>query len=293
MKEFLKSIASAVDERLHLLMDVNEIPKILQESMSYSLFAGGKRLRPALNIMANRLLNGDSDETMDISCAIEMIHTYSLIHDDLPAMDNDTIRRGKATNHVIFGEAYAILAGDGLLNFAYETILRNAFVYKNNLQNHLKAMKIIANAAGPMGMVAGQSCDIEYEGKLLEKLELEQLHRKKTGALITASLLSGLILCSPSDYEINAIIAYGDRIGLVFQIMDDVLDVTGSAQEMGKTLNKDKQSDKLTYPKLYGLEESLKMAKQLTDEALETLNCFGQNAQHLQKLALYLLNRNT
>lgn len=291
MKEFLKSIASAVDERLHQLLEVNEIPKVLRDSMCYSLFAGGKRLRPILNIMANRLLNGDSDETMDIACTLEMIHTYSLIHDDLPAMDNDTMRRGKATNHIVFGEAYAILAGDALLNFAFETMLNNAFIYKNNMQNQLKAIKIIANAAGPLNMIAGQTCDIEYEGKLLDSQELEQLHRKKTGALITASLLSGLILCSPSDYEINAIVAFGSRIGLVFQITDDVLDITGNTENMGKTLLKDKEADKLTYPKLYGLDESVKMAKTLTEEAIETINCFGHNAQHLQNLSIYLLSR--
>lgn len=291
MKEFLKSIVSAVDERLHQLLEVNEIPKILRDSMCYSLFAGGKRLRPILNIMSNRLLNGDSDEIMDIACALEMIHTYSLIHDDLPAMDNDTMRRGKATNHVVFGEAYAILAGDALLNFAFETMLNNAFVYKNNMQNHLKAIKIIANAAGPFNMVAGQAYDMEYEGKILNFQQLEQLHRKKTGALITASLLSGLILCSPSDYEINALVAFGSRIGLVFQITDDILDITGNEHDMGKTLHKDNKADKLTYPKLYGLDESIKMARELTEEAIETIKCFGNNAQHLHDLALHLLSR--
>lgn len=293
MKEFLKSIAVAVDERLHQLLEAQDMPKVLQDAMCYSVFAGGKRLRPALNIMANQLLKGDMDETMDISCAIEMIHTYSLIHDDLPAMDNDSMRRGKATNHVVFGEAFAILAGDGLLNFAYETMLQNALHYKNNLQNHFRAMRIIANAAGPLNMVAGQVSDIEYEGKLLSKTELELLHRRKTGAMITASLLSGIILCSPSDQQINAVIAYGDRIGLVFQIMDDILDVTGNMQDMGKTMGKDAKKEKLTYPKLYGMEASLKLAQRLTDEAVEAIGCFAENSEHLQKLARYLLNRNS
>jgi geranylgeranyl diphosphate synthase type II len=293
MKEFLKSIANAVDERLHHLLEQCEMPKILRDAMCYSVFAGGKRLRPALNILANQLLNGDADETMDISCAIEMIHTYSLIHDDLPAMDNDTMRRGKATNHVVFGEAYAILAGDGLLNYAYEAMLQNSLRYKNNFQNHIRAIRIIANAAGPLNMIAGQACDIEFEGKMLSKTELELLHRRKTGAMITASLLSGIVLCSPTDYQINAVIAYGDRIGLVFQIIDDILDITGNEQNMGKTTGKDEKTEKLTYPKLYGMEASVKLALTLTTEAEDAIGCFGTNAEHLQKLAAYLLNRNS
>jgi geranylgeranyl diphosphate synthase type II len=285
MKEFLKSIANAVDERLHHLLEQSEMPKILRDAMCYSVFAGGKRLRPALNILANQLLNGDADETM--------IHTYSLIHDDLPAMDNDTMRRGKATNHVVFGEAYAILAGDGLLNYAYEAMLQNSLRYKNNFQNHIRAIRIIANAAGPLNMIAGQACDIEFEGKMLSKTELELLHRRKTGAMITASLLSGIVLCSPTDYQINAVIAYGDRIGLVFQIIDDILDITGNEQNMGKTTGKDEKTEKLTYPKLYGMEASVKLALTLTTEAEDAIGCFGTNAEHLQKLAAYLLNRNS
>jgi len=292
MNEILQNYSKKVDERLNKLFDLKGIPELLRNAMSYSVFAGGKRLRPALNLMANRMAGGIQEETLDIACALEMIHTYSLIHDDLPAMDNDAMRRGKPTNHVVFGEGHAILAGDALLNFAYETMLQNALKHSKNMQNHVKAIKIIADAAGPKGMIAGQSCDIEFEGKQQSKDELEYVHNHKTGAMITASLLSGIIICSPSHEQIGAVIAYGERIGLVFQIVDDILDEAGEASKMGKSTRKDQQAEKLTYPKLYGLEESYKLAERLTGESVAALSIFGDKAHELVALASFLLVRN-
>jgi geranylgeranyl diphosphate synthase type II len=292
MNEILQSYSERVDLRLKALLELKGIPDALRDAMRYSVFAGGKRLRPALNLMANRMLDGSEEETIDIACAIEMIHTYSLIHDDLPAMDNDALRRGKPTNHVVFGEAHAILAGDALLNYAFETMLQNALNHARNMKNQLKAIKIVADAAGPKGMIAGQCCDIEFEGKQLSKDELEYVHTHKTGAMITASLLSGAILSSPTNKEIGAVIAYGDRIGLVFQIVDDILDEEGDASKMGKTAGKDKQTEKLTYPKIYGLKESYRLAERLTEEAVASLDVFGDNARELKALASFLLVRN-
>ena len=200
MNRQFENAAKMVDGRLGELMRVRT-PELLWRSMEYSVSAGGKRLRPALNIMAAELMGGDPAETLDMAAAIEMIHTYSLIHDDLPALDNDELRRGRPTNHIVFGEAQAVLAGDGLLNYAYEVMLQNAMRHRDNIEAHMSAISIVAHAAGVDGMIAGQVVDVESEGRVINKTKVDYIHSKKTGAMITGALLSGVELFSPTPEE--------------------------------------------------------------------------------------------
>lgn len=291
MMNILNKYTGAVDGRLKELLDLQNVNPTIRDAMNYSVSAGGKRLRPTLNIMANALLSDNMKETLDIACAIEMIHTYSLIHDDLPAMDDDDLRRGKPTSHVMFGEAFAILCGDGLLNLAYEVMLKNALRYASNLDSHAKAILEVATGAGVYGMITGQCGDIENEGQILTEVELKYVHEHKTGALIKSSLLSGLLLCNPRQEYIDALTLYGNNIGLTFQIVDDVLDIVGDAKKMGKTLGKDKTSKKFTFPTLYGVEKSMKIAEEKTEEAVSALKIFGPRAEELSELALFILKR--
>ena len=292
MNDLFEANKKMIEGRLLQLLALPDINETLKSSMKYSVTAGGKRIRPNLNLMANSLMDGDEKETLDIACAIELIHTYSLIHDDLPAMDNDELRRGKPTSHVMFGEAMAILTGDALLNLGFEVMLNNARKYPNNLPAHIRAMQVIATGAGAHGMVTGQCGDIENEGQILTERELYSVHEKKTGALIEAALLSGLLLCNPSEPYINAIGVYGKNIGLTFQITDDVLDITGDEKNLGKTIGKDKASKKFTFPTLYGVEKSIKIAEEKTAEAFAALEIFGARANPLRELAQLVLKRN-
>ncbi len=291
MNDLLEKNRILVENRLAELLKIPGINETLVSAMSYSVMAGGKRIRPNLNIMANGLLDGDTEETLDIACAIELIHTYSLIHDDLPAMDNDELRRGKPTSHVMFGEAFAILTGDALLNLGFEVMLQNALRHPGNMQAHMKAMQVVATGAGAQGMVTGQCGDIENEGQILTERELYSVHEKKTGALIEASLLSGLVLCGPSDTQLDALGNYGKNIGLTFQITDDVLDIVGNEKDIGKTVGKDKIAKKFTFPTLYGVEGSMRIARQKTQEAIEALEIFGEKAAPLRALAEFVLKR--
>ncbi len=291
MIEELHQHIPQVDARLKELFSRRDIMGTLRDAMYYSVDAGGKRFRPTLNILANSLLGGNAKETLDIACAIEMIHTYSLVHDDLPAMDNDEMRRGKPTNHIMFGEAFAILAGDGLLNYAFEVMLKNALDYPRNLNAHVKAMGEVAAGAGVAGMISGQCADIENEGQILTEAELEYVHRHKTGDMIKSALLSGLLLCEPSEVQIEAITVYGYNIGLVFQIIDDILDITGDSQKLGKSVGKDSKSKKFTYPTLYGIKGSMDIAKEKTREAQDSIAVFGDGAKPFVELADWLLER--
>lgn len=284
-------IVELVEKRMLMLLENAPTGKELRDAMAYSISAGGKRLRPLLNIFANDLLGGDIQETLDIACAIEMIHTYSLIHDDLPAMDNDELRRGKPTSHVMFGEAMAILAGDGLLNFAYEVMLQNALRHTDNLLAHTKAISEVARGAGVGGMIEGQCKDLENEGQIVTERELVSVHKHKTGDIIKASLLSGLLLCNPSEKQKEAISTYGYNIGLAFQVIDDILDVTGDQQKLGKTPGKDSREKKFTFVTLYGIEKSRMIAKEKTEEAISALDVFGQRASKLVVLASEMLKR--
>ncbi|MBR3295293.1 MAG: polyprenyl synthetase family protein [Clostridia bacterium] len=289
IKQTINQYAAVINYRLTQLME-NDSPKLLNESMSYSLYAGGKRLRPVMNLMAALLVSDSYKQNLDLACAIEMIHTYSLIHDDLPALDNDTLRRGKPTNHTVFGEAQAILAGDGLLNYAYEIMLKNALKYKDNLERHVRAIKEVANRAGVEGMIGGQVQDVYLAGKIYKEKDVLYIHSHKTADMMIGSLLSGLMVYTDDEKLIKALEKYAYNVGMVFQIIDDVLDITAGA-ELGKTRGKDVEEGKATFPAIYGLERSVEIAREKTEEAKDALSVFGDKKEDLCEVADYMLNR--
>lgn len=284
----ITAIAQLVDRRLNALLDERCEPGLLKDAMSYSLKAGGKRLRPVLCMLSAGMF-GDRRSALDIACAIEMIHTYSLIHDDLPCMDNDVLRRGKPTNHVVFGEAQALLAGDGLLSGAFEVMLKLALNEKH--LNVMCAMDIIAGAAGVKGMIAGQSADLEFEGKDVDEQVLHYIHERKTAAMIRASVAAGAALMHAEEDDLRLLDTYGSCMGLVFQIVDDILDEEGDAGKLGKSTGKDKDADKMTFARVYGIEASRRIAKEKTDEAVSALQRFGDRAFALTALAQAMLTR--
>ena len=261
----------------------------LAESMEYSLMAGGKRLRPILVIAAADAVGARGTDFVQAACGIEMIHTYSLIHDDLPAMDNDDYRRGKLTNHKVFGEALAILAGDALLTQAFEVILRQQGVPAQVLLEVLREMSI---AAGPNGMVGGQVIDMLSEGKRISMEELRKMHMGKTGALFRAAIRSGAILGGASEAQLAALTTYADCFGLAFQITDDILDVVGDEAVIGKPVGSDERNEKSTYVTLTSLDEAKKLAADTVQQALEALEIFGDEAKFLRDLVKMLLERN-
>jgi geranylgeranyl diphosphate synthase type II len=284
----VKAITLLVERRLEALMDERCEPGLLKDAMSYSLKAGGKRLRPVLCLLSASLF-GDMGQALDIACAIEMIHTYSLIHDDLPCMDNDVLRRSKPTNHVVFGEAQALLAGDGLQSGAFEVML--ALAMKEKQLDVVKAMAIIAGAAGVKGMIAGQSADLEFEGKDVNEQVLHYIHERKTAALIKASVTSGAALLHAGEDDLSALERYGDNLGMVFQIIDDILDEEGDASKLGKSMGKDKDTDKMTFARVYGIDASRRIAKEKTDKAVFALERFGAQASGLITIAESMLKR--
>lgn len=286
--ESLQQTALRVQARLPEIVDTLCEEGTLKNAMNYSLTAGGKRLRPWLCIESARLF-GETDHIVDFACAIEMIHTYSLIHDDLPAMDDDVLRRGRPTNHVVFGEAMAILAGDALLTGAFEVMTR--FALDNPKYGGLKAMDIIACASGASGMVAGQAGDIEFEGKDKNEAALHYIHERKTAALIRGAVLSGAALMNAGEADMEALSDYGQSLGLVFQIVDDILDVTSDAVTLGKTPGKDNIEDKQTFVNVYGIERARQIAEKKTQDAMDSLSHFGDRAGALRSMAQYLLSR--
>ncbi len=261
------------------------------EAMRYSLFAGGKRLRPILCLAGAEAVGGDPGEVLPVACALEMIHTYSLIHDDLPAMDDDDLRRGKPTCHKQFDEATAILAGDGLLTLAFQVLGEAALQYEGREAALLEVVRLLADAAGYRGMVGGQMLDLLAEGRQVTLPELETIHRLKTGALLTAAVRSGALLGGASRGEVTLLTGYGEKFGLVFQITDDLLDVEGEAAEMGKATGMDAQRQKATYPALVGVEGARQWARRLVEQAVADLEPLGAPAAPLQELARYLLSR--
>jgi len=290
--EIYSNKLTLVEEALRKLMESHrDCPPTLFRAMNYSLFAGGKRIRPVLLLSAHELVGGRVEESMALACGLEMIHTYSLIHDDLPAMDDDDLRRGMPTNHMVFGEGMAILAGDALLNLAYEVFLENAMKYPYKLERHVRAASIIARAAGLHGMVGGQVADIEQEGKDVQPDMLYYIHTHKTGALIEAAVRAGAVLEPIERDAEDAIAKYGQKLGLAFQVVDDILDVTGDAASMGKNPSRDEERQKSTYPALYGLEESRRIARDLIEEAVSHLERFGNHADFLREIAYYVLKR--
>lgn len=262
------------------------------KAMEYSLMAGGKRLRPVLALAVCELLDGEYNDVLPYACAIEMIHTYSLIHDDLPAMDNDDYRRGLPTSHKVFGEAIAILAGDALLNRAFEVMLESTVENAGNREARLKAMQLIAESAGAKGMVRGQVIDLESEGAAVGKETLECMHKCKTGALIKAPVLAAALICGASEADCGRLSRYAENIGLAFQIKDDIMDVKGSPEKMGKAVGKDAARNKTTYATLYGTDEAERLLCRAVENATDALGDFGEKADFLRKLAIFIKDRN-
>lgn len=290
LKETLEEGQRVIDQALdRLLPGPDQRPESIHQAMRHSVFAGGKRLRPVLCLEAARMVSGRLPEGVEeLGSALEMLHTYSLIHDDLPALDNDDLRRGKPTCHVVYGEALAILAGDALQTQAYEVLSR----LKCPAEARVRIIEEIARGTGTVdGMIGGQVKDLEAERQKPDAATLEYIHRSKTGALITASLVSGGIYAGGSGAEIQRLRDFGRSIGLAFQIADDVLDVTQSSEQLGKTAGKDAASEKATYPALFGIEESLRQADALVTAGGNALESFGERSQTLKDLARYLVQR--
>jgi geranylgeranyl diphosphate synthase type II len=260
--------------------------------MRYSLFAGGKRLRPVLTLATGEAFGAKAEELMPAACAIEMIHTYSLIHDDLPAMDNDDFRRGRPTCHKAFGEAIAILAGDALLTQAFLVLSWES--PRGDSTRQVRVIYEISTAAGTVNaLIGGQAADLENEGKSVTADTLNYIHRSKTGAMIRASVVTGGIIAGATDLQIERLGQYGNRIGLAFQICDDILDVTSTSEKLGKTAGKDEASLKATFPAVHGLEASRRRAEELVDEAVEIAWSLKVNAVRLEDIARFIIARNS
>jgi geranylgeranyl diphosphate synthase, type II len=299
--DYLAERSKLVDEALDLYTDprrprpegprLSHAPAQILESMRYSLMAGGKRLRPVLVIAAAEIFDAPPERVMPAACALEMIHTYSLIHDDLPCMDDDDLRRGRPTNHKVYGEAVATLAGDSLLTLAFELLARQAEVEGVSPARAVRVVAEVAQAAGAAGMVGGQILDLAWEGKHAPAEQLRQIHRLKTGALFSISLRAGAILAGATEADLACLDAYADHFGLAFQIQDDVLDVVGDAAKTGKGVGRDIKHDKSTYVSLYGLDGARAMARQEVAAALDSLQPFGEKARYLVKLARFVVDR--
>ncbi|MEC4816625.1 MAG: polyprenyl synthetase family protein, partial [Scytonema sp. PMC 1069.18] len=286
LKAYLKEKKQLCDEALDKSISIR-YPEKIYEAMRYSLLAGGKRLRPILCLASCEMMDGTVEMAMPTACAVEMLHTMSLIHDDLPAMDNDDYRRGKLTNHKVYGEDIAILAGDGLLAYAFEHVVTHT---KNvPLDRVVQVIAYLGRATGATGLVGGQVLDLDSEGKTDISLEtLNFIHSHKTGALLEACVICGGILAGASSEDVQRLSRYSKNIGLAFQIVDDILDITGTQEQLGKTAGKDQKAKKVTYPSLWGLEESRSKAQHLIEEACAELEPFGNKAQPLVALAHFI-----
>jgi geranylgeranyl diphosphate synthase type II len=290
LKQTLESGRALADAALErLLPSPAQRPASIHRAMRHSVFAGGKRLRPILCMEAGRMIAGALPAGIeDLGAALEMLHTYSLIHDDLPALDNDDLRRGRPTCHKAFGEAIAILAGDALQTQAYEVLAR----LQCSAEARVRIIEEIARRTGTIdGMIGGQVVDLETERKKPDLATLEYIHRSKTAALLTASVVSGGLYAGAANNAIGHLRSYGFAIGLAFQIVDDVLDVTQTSEQLGKTAGKDTAAEKATYPALFGIDESLKKADALATEAVASLDIFGERAATLRALAHFLVER--
>jgi geranylgeranyl diphosphate synthase type II len=291
--QYVVSHVAMVEQELERAIPVDwDIPAALRKAMQYSLLAGGKRLRPVLVIAAAEALGITVDKVMPIACAVEMIHTYSLIHDDLPAMDNDDLRRGKPTNHMVFGEAMAILAGDALLTQAFYQATRIFHSAPISAEQALKIIEELSVLSGAMGMVGGQAADTLGEQGITRLEELDYIHQHKTGDLIVFSLKAGGRIANASEPQLQALENFGYKIGLAFQIQDDILDIIGDESKLGKPLKSDEKQQKVTYPFLMGLEASQEKVKQLTQQAKSAiLTASFPHPERLLQLADYLMNR--
>ena len=284
LKERQQEVETALDQSIALVY-----PEKIYESMRYSLMAGGKRLRPILCLATCELVGGNAAMAIPTACALEMIHTMSLIHDDLPAMDNDDLRRGKPTNHKVYGEDIAILAGDALLAYAFEMVTTTKDIPAPRL---LQVVAKLAQAVGAAGLVGGQVVDLDSEGKPdITEATLTFIHTHKTGALLEASVLSGAILAGAEAADLAKLASYSQNIGLAFQIVDDILDITATQEQLGKTAGKDLQAQKATYPSLWGLEESRRKADELVVAAQEELSPWGEKGEALRAIADFITMR--
>lgn len=286
---YLKQRKNIVEQALDNSLSIKK-PETIYEAMRYSLLAGGKRLRPILCLATCELTGGNIDIAIPTACALEMIHTMSLIHDDLPAMDNDDYRRGKLTNHKVYGEDIAILAGDGLLSYSFEYVASHT--QNVPAERIVQAIACLARTVGAAGLVGGQVLDLESEGKPdISSETLTFIHTHKTGALLEASVVSGAILTGAAQEDIAKLSRYAQNIGLAFQIIDDILDITATDEELGKTAGKDVQAQKATYPSLWGIEKSQAQAKNLIDDAIDQLTTYGEKAEPLRAIANYIITR--
>jgi geranylgeranyl diphosphate synthase, type II len=290
IKSYLAESKKLVDGCLEqLLQPEDEAPATIHKAMRYSVFAGGKRVRPILVLSSGESLGGDREVLLHLGAAVEMMHTYSLIHDDLPALDNDDLRRGNPTCHKVFGEAMAILAGDSLMTRCYQVL---AELPKIQDSVKIRIISEIAAATGTInGMIGGQVVDLESEGKPISSEILEYIHHSKTGALLTACVRCGALAAGAKPEELQSLSDFGGKIGLVFQIVDDILDITSSSEMLGKTAGKDEKVKKATYPALYGIEASRKMALDLASSALKNIENFGEQANALRSLAQFIVSR--
>lgn len=289
LPEFFDADHKIIEAALHKLLPPEDAqPSSIHRAMRYSVFAGGKRLRPVLCYESARLFADALEPVLPIACALEFIHTYSLIHDDLPALDNDDLRRGKATCHKVFGDAIAILAGDALLTLAFQTMAEAPV----EPSRRVRVISEIGTAAGTIrGMVGGQVADLEGEGKPITAESLEYIHRSKTAALIRSAIVAGAIAGGAADQDIERLRRFGENIGWAFQVVDDILDVEESSAALGKTAGKDQAQQKATYPALYGVVKSREMAADLAAKALRELDCYSGRAGRLRQLAEFLVAR--
>jgi geranylgeranyl diphosphate synthase, type II len=289
LKAYLATRQKTIDRALDGFLPKESVPPVtIHRAMRYSLFAGGKRLRPILCLAAAEACEGKSAAALPLACAMECIHTYSLVHDDLPSMDNDDFRRGRATCHKVFGDGIAILAGDALLTIAFEIASRANSVRRYSMTNFLRE---IASAAGSRKLIAGQVADLEAEGKKVSREELRYIHENKTAAMITTSVRLGAMSANANKKQLRAITKFGRALGLAFQVIDDILDVTQTTEKLGKSAGKDAAAQKATYPAIIGLEASRIEAKRLTASAQRALFGFGKRAEPLREIANYLLAR--
>ncbi len=297
MMGFLQQLqvkASKVEEALNsYLPPADTYPTVIHEALRYSITAGGKRLRPVLTLAAAETLGRDPGPVMPTACAIELIHTYSLVHDDLPAMDNDDYRRGKLTSHKIYGEAMAILVGDSLLTLAFELLTRTGTDEGISSDRVLKVISEVAHACGTGGLIGGQVADLVFENKVITPPDLDYIHSHKTGALYRVAVRSGAILSGASAKEIKELTEYADNLGLAFQIIDDILDVEGDAEKLGKPIGSDEKNMKATYPSLYGLAAAKEKARDIAMQAEMALEPFGTNARFMRELLHYILSRDS
>jgi len=290
--QYLSEGKKFVDEGiLSLLPDEESYPEVVHQAMHYSLLAGGKRLRPILVIAASEAVGGDRKAVLPFAVAAELVHTYTLIHDDLPALDNDDLRRGKPTNHKVFGEAVAILAGDALLTEAFILMTRSVGMESISPERLLRATHEMATALGSTGMIGGQVVDLEAEGKPIDAETLEYIHVYKTGFLIRACIRCGGILSGATPRQLNSLSRFGAHIGLAFQIIDDILDITGDEKQLGKGIGSDLTKDKATYPALYGLKESRRKAEELVEASIVCLEEFDGRTDPLRQIARFFVQR--